>query len=231
MKANERDVNNYSTALPSAKTLKIKTGDPPTRIQFPKFSRFLFFENGDLGQLSLVNVDNNLQIEATDENFTYNVLFDYVISDDLLTTVTSLNNQGIPDTQIITIPFPLQGITQQEFVNFVNAQLVLKGIGLNFASTDPTAIIDPQLLEDNTTNAANPIVADLAATAILRVALTQAGLSNGQYFEARARRTLPIMELRCKEIWLQALKPAGVANDYEFDVSIQAGLTGISSIG
>ena len=224
MKANERNASNYVAALPSARTLQIRTGDPPTRIQFPKVSRFLFFENGDLGQLSLVNVTNNLEMEATDENFTYNVLFDFTVSDDLLTTVTSLNNQGIPDTQIITIPFPPAGLTQQQFVDFVNAQLALKGIGLSFVTTDPNASVNPQQLEDSTTNAAAPVVADLAATAILRVALTEAGLSNGQYFEARARRTLPILELRCKEIWLQAIAPAGIS-DYTFEISIATGLT------
>lgn len=219
-------------------TFRIRTGEPAIKLEFPKQTKFGMFKNGDKGQLSIIEVGTGtgLSIEATDEQFTYDISFDFVISDDLITTISSLTAGGTPINQIVTIPMPPGGFpTKQQFIDAVNIKLAAQGIDLTFATTDPAALLDPQALEDLTAGPGGvpggaPIEADLGATARLQISLTENGFDTGKFFEARARRTLPPVGIRSKELWIRAIKPPNVAADYEFEISIVTSLTGTPNV-
>lgn len=234
MKTSERDSGVYSvSATPSARRLRITTGGAPTRIQFEKTTRFVLLQNADSGELSIVSVGggaSGVSIEALDEDFTYNIIFRNLESDVLELTVNSIVASGATPDQIITMPMPPdRNLTEAQFVAYVNNQLLIRSIGIEFSTITPDNIVIPEVLEADT-SAGLPVVADRGATAQLRVSLTREGLNAGNYFVVRAGRTMPALEIRCKELWFQAIAPAGIA-DYDFEISVAAGLAGGLSVG
>jgi hypothetical protein len=212
------------SGIPWVRTFEITTGAAPMKLELPLASRFLVLENGDLGQLGPVTVDaSGMTVTSTQEDIKHNIYFDYLLTSELAVTISSLTAMGVPLNQIIQIPYPPGGMTEQEFVDAVNAAIIAAGLDLSFATTNPGVSIVPQDLEDSTSVTA--LVVDVGATGALQFSLTEGGFNTGDFWTARAKRTLPPLQLKSRELWLRAIKPDGVANDYSFKASIIAGLS------